>query len=328
MISSTKSLQKKYGEEALAEIIDKIGYKYDEEFDELYEKAEALTGSVAENAEALKEIEEAMKAIFAEVEKCLAGTHSFTDYYIVRYADCVNNAWEEGTCSVCGETDEREIPDSAYGHTPAWWWEKTETEHYKHCINDCCDDEIEGTRGQHVYENYEITKAAACGANAEETGTCICGMTHTREIEGTALTHSFTKYEVTEEAKCGVAGKKVAYCDNGCGATDEKEIPALEHIFLDYVSNGDATCTADGTKTAECVNGCGATDTVADEGTMLDHVDEDGDKLCDDCETEIIGLCSVCGRPVHEGQINEYICLIIALVKLVVKLVKTLQGVA
>ena len=176
---------------------------------------------------------------------------------------------------------------------------------------------------------YEVTVEAKCEVNAIESATCtLCGETDEREVEGTALTHSFTKYEVTEEAECGKAGKEVAYCDNGCGATDEKEIPALEHIFLDYVSNGDATCTADGTKTAECVNGCGATDTVADEGTMLDHVDEDGDKLCDDCETEIIGLCSVCGRPVHEGQINEYICLIIALVKLVVKLVKTLQGVA
>ncbi len=224
-----EDLTEKYGEEALAEITDKIGYKYDEKFDELYEKAEALTGSVAENKEALEEIEAEMEAIFAELEKCLAGTHSFTDYEIVRSADCVNNAWELGSCSVCGETDEREIPDSAYGHNPAWWWETTATEHYKHCINDSCADEIEGTRGQHVYENYEITKAAACGANAEETGTCICGMTHTREVEGTALTHSFTKYEVTEEAECGKAGKEVAYCDHGCGATDEKEIPALTH---------------------------------------------------------------------------------------------------
>ncbi|MBQ7118020.1 MAG: hypothetical protein IJN88_07400, partial [Clostridia bacterium] len=162
-----------------------------------------------------------------------------------------------------------------------------------------------------------------CEVNAKETSTCwFCGETDEREAEGTALTHSFTKYEETEAPKCGVAGKEVAYCDNGCHTTDEREIPALEHIFLDYTSNGDATCTSDGTKTASCLNGCGATDTVADEGSMLDHTDEDGDKLCDDCQTEIIDTCPQCGRPVHEGQINEYICLLISIIRFVLLFIK------
>lgn len=100
------------------------------------------------------------------------------------------------------------------------------------------------------------------------------------------------------------------------------------HEFGDYTSNGDATCEADGTKTAECVNGCGATDTIADEGSMLDHADEDGDKVCDDCEAEIIDTCPDCGRPVHEGEINEYICLLITIIRLIVSLAKTFGAIA
>ena len=247
-----EELTEKYGEEALTEITDKIGDKYDEKFDELYEKAEALTGSVAENKEALEEIESEMEAIFAEIEKCLAGVHNGFVYEVTEEAKCGVNAIESATCTLCGETDER-------------------------------------------------------------------------EVEGSALEHSFTKYEETEAPKCGVAGKEVAYCDNGCQTTDEREIPALEHSFLDYVSNGDATCEADGTKTAECANGCGATDTVADEGSQLDHVDEDGDKICDDCQAEIVDVCPDCGRPAHEDSgISRYICILIMLIRLVISFFKAI----
>ncbi len=170
-------------------------------------------------------------------------------------------------------------------------------------------------RGTHNFKDYEITSHAKCEVNAKETSTCwFCGETDEREVEGTALSHSFTKYEVTEEAECGKAGKEVAYCDHGCQTTDEKEIPALQHIFLDYVSNGDATCTADGTKTASCLNGCGATDTVADEGTMLDHTDEDGDKLCDDCESEIENCA--CGKD-HKTIGDVLYCFVLSVLQII-----------
>ncbi len=182
-------------------------------------------------------------------------------------------------------------------------------------------------RGTHNFKDYEITSPAKCEVNAKETSTCwFCGETDEREVEGTALSHSFTKYEVTEEAKCGVAGKEVAYCDNGCQTTDERETPALEHIFLDYVSNGDATCTADGTKTASCLNGCGATDTVADEGSMIDHSDEDGDKLCDDCGEEVYDRCDICGGKAHgDDKIQLVFCMIITIIRFVTSILKSIN---
>ncbi len=133
--------------------------------------------------------------------------------------------------------------------------------------------------------------------------------------------HAFTKYEETEAPKCGVAGKKVASCDHGCGATDEGEITALEHIFADYTSNGDATCEADGTKTAKCIHNCGETDTVTDEGSKLDHADEDGDNICDDCQAEIIDTCPECGRKAHgDSLIENLVCLIFMLIRLITSL--------
>ncbi len=182
-------------------------------------------------------------------------------------------------------------------------------------------------RGTHNFKDYEVTSPAKCEVNAIETRTCwFCGETDEREVEGTALEHSFTKYEETEAPKCGVAGKEVAYCDNGCQTTDERETPALEHIFLDYVSNGDATCTADGTKTAFCIHGCGATDTVADEGTMLDHADEDGDKLCDDCGGEIYKRCDICGGKAHgDDKIKLVFCMIITIIRFVTSILKSIN---
>ena len=182
---------------------------------------------------------------------------------------------------------------------------------------------------RHNFSEYKVIEDAKCGANAVEEAACwFCYKEVTREVENSALTHSFTKYEVTEEAKCGVEGKKVATCDHGCGETDEKTIEALEHLFIDYIYNEDATCTADGTKTAECVYGCGETDTVTAEDTMLDHADEDGDKICDDCETEIKDVCPDCGGAVHdETGVSQYICMLVTLIKLLTSLIKAVYAV-
>jgi uncharacterized short protein YbdD (DUF466 family) len=170
-------------------------------------------------------------------------------------------------CTACDYTTYVECP-SLGGHTPSGWWVKTETEHYKHCVNDSCSEEIAGTRGAHVYENYKISKAATCTSNAEETGKCICGKTDTRVVPDSALKHSFTKYETTQEAKCGVEGKEVAACDNGCGETDEKAIDALTHKDAD----GDYKCD----------NGCGHEfEKPAPEEPTPDTPDEPTDDACD-----------------------------------------------
>ncbi len=121
---------------------------------------------------------------------------------------------------------------------------------------------------------------------------------------------------ITEEPTCTENGFEKIECLICEYSVIQKETPALEHVFGEYTSNGDATCTADGTKTATCIHGCGETDTVADEGTKLSHVDEDGDNICDDCSEQL--LCEDCGRPVHDdGFVQSLICLIVMFINLV-----------
>lgn len=93
-----------------------------------------------------------------------------------------------------------------------------------------------------------------------------------------------------------------------------------ECTFENYVSNGDATCYADGTKTAECIYACGATDTVADEGSMTTHLDNDGDNKCDFCGAK---FCNTCGK-VHTNWMEWLFCLIIDFFRLATSFIKSL----
>ena len=63
--------------------------------------------------------------------------------------------------------------------------------------------------------------------------------------------------------------------------------------------------------------------TVTAEGTKLDHVDADGDYLCDNAcgyefEKPADETCPDCGRPAHEDTlVQNLICLIVMLINLI-----------
>lgn len=251
---------------------------------------------------------------------------------------CTADGWTEGAyCVDCGETTVEQVVDPQLGHDFAGWYVETEetckVEGLKKnkCMRDGCG--FVDTKVINKTENHTLVKVDGKAATCTEPGLTdgemcsVCEkMTIAQEIIP-ALTHSFTKYEVTEEAKCGVAGKEVAVCDrDGCGAKDEKAIAALEHNFSEYVYNEDATCAANGTKTAVCLNGCGEADTVEAKDTMLDHADEDGDKICDSCKAEIKDTCPDCGGAAHaDTGIPQYICILLSLFKLIFSFVEAFQ---
>lgn len=237
----------------------------------------------------------------------------------------------------CSKTIVEPTLDSRLGHDFSGWYVEIEETckvdglKKNKCMRDGCG--FVDTKVINKTENHTLVKVDGKAATCTEPGLTdgemcsVCEkMTIAQEIIP-ALTHSFTKYEVTEEAKCGVAGKEVAICDrDGCGAKDEKVIAALEHNFSEYVYNKDATCTANGTKTAACLNGCGETDTVEAKDTMLDHADEDGDKICDSCKAEIKDTCPDCGGAAHaDTGIPQYICILLSLFKLIFSFVEAFQ---
>lgn len=57
-----------------------------------------------------------MKAIFADAENCLKGTHNGLVYEVTEEAKCEKNAVESATCTLCGEVLTREVEESALGH--------------------------------------------------------------------------------------------------------------------------------------------------------------------------------------------------------------------
>ncbi|MBR2316059.1 MAG: hypothetical protein IKA56_05380, partial [Clostridia bacterium] len=263
--------------------------------------------------------------------------HSFTKYEVTEEAECGKAGKEVAYCDHgCQTTDEREIPALKHSFTKYEVTEEAECgkagKEVAYCDHGCgATDENEIPALKHVplAAVVENEVAAECEKAGSYDLVVYCDLCGEELDRGTttvdALKHSFTKYEVTEEAECGKAGKEVAYCDHGCGATDENEIPALKHSFVNYIYNNDATCTADGTKTAKCANGCGATNKIKAEGTKLDHVDGDGDYICDyGCghifeqpdtpDDPADDTCHMCGGKVHGDDIMSRISCFFAMI--------------
>ncbi len=95
------------------------------------------------------------------------------------------------------------------------------------------------------------------------------------------------------------------------------------HEFVDVEYNNDATCEADGTKLVKCDCDWAKEKTVTAEGTKLDHVDNDGDYLCDNAcghefEKPADETCPDCGRPVHgDTLVDNFICWFVMLINLI-----------
>ena len=111
-------LMENYSQEEIAALAEKAGDEINARFGEIIEKAEALTGTVAENKDALAEIESEMRALYGEIKNCLDGVHNGLVYEVTEEAKCEVNAIESATCTLCGETDEREIEGTALEHEP------------------------------------------------------------------------------------------------------------------------------------------------------------------------------------------------------------------
>ena len=149
------------------------------------------------------------------------------------------------------------------------------------------------------FVNYETTEEATCTQNEVKTSICsICSGIDTIEIEGSKTPH--TPLEAVKEnevaPKCDVAGSydSVVYCDD-CDAELSRETVAVD---------------------------------------ALTHADEDGDYICDNgcgyeyekpaepTPEEPVEICPDCGRPVHEGAVEDMICIIIAVIKIIISYIK------
>lgn len=119
----------------------------------------------------------------------------------------------------------------------------------------------------HHYKS--VVTNPTCTAQGYTTHTCVCGDSYVDTYKQ-ALGHGYGSWYETKAPTCTEKGQQKRDCSR-CNHSETKSVNALGHSFTHYVSDGNATCTADGTKTAQC-DRCDATHTVADAGSMTDHV--------------------------------------------------------
>ena len=204
---------------------------------------------------------------------------------------CKENGWEAYEyCTACDYTTYKEIPAS-------------------HEIIKV--DGKDATCTQAGYEAYEYCTA--------------CDHTTYKEIPAA---HKIIKVD-SKDATCTQAGHEAyEYC-TACTYTTYVEIPANGHSALDAVKENEVApdCTKEGSYDLVVYCACGeelSRETVSVDA--LSHIDADNDGVCDVGGEAI--ACPDCGRPVHEGEINEYICILISFIRLITSLIRTIRSVA
>ncbi len=176
----------------------------------------------------------------------------------------------------------------------------TEAGHIAHWICGCCGATFSDEALTQPVEDVTVpatghtivwteTKAPTCTEPGEETGTCHCGITETREIPATG--HTFGEWTETKAPTCTEPGEETRSC--ACGETETREIPVIAHTFGEWTEVKAPSCTAAGEEKHVC--SCGHEETR--EIPATGHVyGEDG-------------TCTVCG---HNPGTGDVISVVIA----------------
>lgn len=129
------------------------------------------------------------------------------------------------------------------------------------------------------------TTEADCTTAGKTTVTCsYCGQI-VSETAIPALGHDLSDWETTSEPTCTTDGVRGRSCKrDGCNYMETDRIPA-EHKWGEWKTTKTPTCAAEGEQTRTC-SACGDTETKPIPRTT-DHVDKDGDGLCDVCNTPV-----------------------------------------
>ena len=136
----------------------------------------------------------------------------------------------------------------------------------------------------------EVTQEATCSAAGVRTYTCSrCGYSYTESIS--QLAHTYESV-VTKEPTCTETGVRTKTC-SVCHTVTTEAIPALGHDFETVVTK-EATCTEKGS----CTNTCKRCQySYTDVLPLTNHMDADGDGLCDVCGTEDVDASDI-----HVGE--------------------------
>lgn len=251
-----------------------------------------------------------------KVERKLAlrPSHTVEEYRIVLEPTCTATGQEEGVCSLCGETDTKEI--AALGHQNEYIasLDNTEEDGHNYDLFICSVCEEETITSQHVewidgyYDSRVIFEPPTCIIDGQRIDTCtICSQTRLAAIPANGE-HDW--YETTRTAPTCTAVGNIYYACTKCTLTKSDRIDALGH---DYVlieeSTVAPTCTEAGYNSWKC-NRCSNTsrDVVNATGHTADELnyqiiydpdcvnDGKAKSVCKVCENEFDIAISALGH--------------------------------
>ena len=260
-------------------------------------------GEVADCDTPGKQIRECSICHETDEKDVSAKGHSFTTYTETTGATCITNAKETATCdNGCGETDEREVANTATGehnfqgqpyHSNNDATCTADGTRYRICAVPGCGAKETAvtdpnTKLPHTFDQQNTDKKyektpATCGTPAVYYYSCSCGEKGTTTFNyGTAAGHNFTRQEVAEEYKASGAtctAKATYYYSCSCGKKGTQTFEygnMLEHTYNKEVATetykaSGATCTAKATYYKSCVCGAKGAETFA-SGEFAPHV--------------------------------------------------------
>ncbi len=199
--------------------------------------------------------------------------HNWSDWTIVKTADCVTRETKQRSCSKCGEVETEEgaygdhvwdtdytidIPATCYG-------EGSKSIHCKNC--DSVKDRTIIPVTDHVVTDWVITEGS-CEEGGTRSGICVnCGQTITLPMD--PVGHQWTGFITDVEATCLTAGSKSKHCTN-CGAKKEVTvIPPNGHSFGKWEVTEQGTCVTKAVEQRVC-EACGETEIR--DGSYGDHL--------------------------------------------------------
>ena len=167
--------------------------------------------------------------LIAKGEVVPAKGHQWSEWEVTKEATCTEKGEESRTCSVCGETETREV--DAHGHktTDNVVAPTCTADGYTEHVCDVCGESWRDTIVPATGHKTELrnVKEATCtepGYTGDEVCT-VCGEIVKKGEEIPAASHTWGEWKVTKEATCFADGEKVRTC-TVCGETETEVISA------------------------------------------------------------------------------------------------------
>ena len=136
-----------------------------------------------------------------ETRPIQAPGHEWGEWIIIREATCTEVGEKTRTCGVCNSTETRDIRVTDHEYEPVVTAPTCEEFGYTTWICTACNhsyvtDYVPATG--HTFGEWVVTTEPSCTAAGEETRTCTCGETETREVSAFCPAETFTDVDTAQ----------------------------------------------------------------------------------------------------------------------------------